>query len=424
MRAVRIALIVAAGLAVGADWPQWRGPDRTGVSAETDLLTKFPAGGPKLVWTYDKAGIGFSSVSVVGDRLYSMGQDDKDEYVFALDVKSGDQVWKQPVGANYQNRNGSGPRCAPTVDGDALYVLTAPGDLACLATADGKVRWTTNIEKKYKGKMMSSWGYSESVLVDGDLVLCCPGGDEGHVAAFAKKDGSLKWRSTGLSATAGYSSMIVSNAGGVRHYVQLTPDGLAGFAPKDGKVLWQLPMKGMRIAVIPTPIAHGDYVYGTSDYGYGCACAQVTSDGKGGLKAEKVYEGLKDMQNHHGGVVCVGDHIYGSSGNANGQKSLPLVCQELKTGKVVWKSNLEPSAIVAAGGHLYCYGQSTGVLACVKATPEGFTETGRFTIPKQSSLSKPRDAIWAHPVIANGKLYLRDQDLLYCFDIKPGPVTE
>lgn len=419
------ALVLSAGLAAAADWPQWRGPDRTGISSETGLLTRFPSGGPKLLWSSDKAGLGYSSFAVVGDRLYSMGQEGEEEFVFAMDAKSGERLWKQAVGAGYENEFGGGPRGTPTVDGDALYVFSAKGDLACLATKDGKVRWETNVQSKLKGKMMSDWGYSESPLVDGDLVLCCPGGDGGHVAAFDKKSGTLKWRSTDNSAKAGYSSLIVSNAGGIRHYVQLTPEGLAGFAPADGKVLWGLPMPGLRIAVVPTPVSQGDYVYGTSDYGGGCACVKIASDGAGGVKATKVYAN-KVMDNHHGGVVLVGDHIYGSHGNAHQKKTLPFVCQDLKTGKATWSKEgaIEPSAVIAAGGHLYCYGQSTGTVVVVKASPEGFAETGRFTIPKQTSKRQPRGAIWPHPVIANGKLFVRDQELLYCYDLKPGATTE
>jgi outer membrane protein assembly factor BamB len=422
--ALGAGLLFAAGATPAADWPQFRGPHRDDICAEKGLMKSFPEGGPKLVWTFEQAGIGYSGFSVVGNRLYSMGDEGKEEFVFALDTTTGKEVWRQAIGKSYSNGYGGGPRCTPTVDGDALYVLGANGDLACLAAADGKVRWKTNLEKDYKGQMMSGWGYSESPLVDGDQVVCTPGGEGGTVAAFDKASGKLRWRSTDLSAQATYSSIVVSEAGGVRHYVQLTKDGPAGFSPKDGKVLWHERVAVFRTAAIPTPVVHGDYVYVTSSYGTGCGLIKLTPDGNGGLKSEVVYTKPK-LENHHGGVVLIGEHLYFSAGNTNNRKPLPLVCQDFKSGKVVWQkdNSLEASGIVYADGCLYCYGQVTGALVCIAASPTGFVEKGRFTIPKETTRRSKQGGIWTHPVIADGKLYLRDQELLYCFDLRDSRVT-
>ncbi len=412
------AVAAWGGAARPADWPQWRGPQRDGRSTETGLLKSFPAGGPKLLWTFDKAGTGFSSPAVVGDRLYSVGDDGSQEFVFALDAATGKQLWRQPFGATFEVDHGGGPRGTPTVDGDALYVLGPLGDLACLATADGKVRWKVNLVRDLHGELMSHWGYSESPLVDGDQVVCTPGGEEGTLAALDKKTGQVRWRSTGLSAKATYSSIVISNAAGVRHYVQLTKDGPAGFSPKDGKVLWQEAVSQFEVASIPTPVVSGDYVYVTSSYGAGCGLVKLSADGRGGLKSEVVYANRRVIDNHVGGVILAGQHVFGSSGIANNVRSLPFVCQDFRTGKVAWQHTLEPSAPVYADGHLYCYGQNTGTIVCVEATPKGYVEKGRFTIPKQSADRDPSARIWTPPVIANGKLYLRDQELLFCFDLR------
>ena len=425
-------LFVAAGLAPAADWPQWRGLHRDDISPETGLMKSFPSGGPPLAWKSTEAGLGYSGVAIVGGTVYGFGstEDAEGEFVFALDSASGTQKWRSPIKnaqklSGFLNQWGGGPRCTPTVDGDRLYVLGSQGDLACLETADGKVVWQTNLVKDLKGKLMSKWGYSESPLVDGDQVVCSPGGDEGTLAALDKMTGKVKWRSTGLSAKATYSSIIIAEVGGIRHYVQLTADGPAGFSPKDGKVLWQEKVLNLSTAAIPTPIFHDDCVYVTASYGAGCGLVRLTPDGKGGLKAKVEYT-KKVIENHHGGVVLVGDHIYGTSGNIAGKKTGPFVCQEFKTGKVAWTEDkkLEPSSVIAADGHIYCYGQVTGTVACIEASPKGFVETGRFTIPQHSEKRKASGGIWTHPVIANGKLYLRDQELLFCYDLRDGRASK
>jgi outer membrane protein assembly factor BamB len=287
------------------------------------------------------------------------------------------------------------------------------GDLVCLEAATGKPIWQKSLVRDFGGGI-PNWGYSESPLVDGDQVVCSPGGQGGTLAAFDKETGQLRWRSTGLSAKAGYSSVVVSEAGGVRHYVQMTGDGVAGFSPKDGTVLWQQPDVAVnRTAVIPTPVVRGDHVFVTSGYGAGCGLIKLTADGRGGLKPEVVYKN-RNMVNHHGGVVLVGDHLYGYSDDGRQWR-----CLEFQTGKVVWGSNkLEKGAIGYADGKLFCYGEQTGTLVVVDASPDGWRESGRFTLPKKTSRRRPRGGIWPHPVVADGKLFLRDQELLYCFDVR------
>jgi outer membrane protein assembly factor BamB len=414
----RTLLILAVSLcapalpAAASDWPQWRGPDRTDVSKETGLLKTWPKEGPKLLWTNENAGAGYSSPAVVGDRIYCLGARDGTEVVYALDAGTGKELWSAPIAPMFGHERGDGPRGTPTVDGDALYAIGGQGELVCLETADGKVRWQTNLRKNLGGEMMSGWGYSESPLVDGNKVLCTPGGRRGTLAALDKHTGKVLWRSEDLTDKAGYSSMIAVEVGGVRQYVQSTGTAIVGVAAEDGRLLWRHVHKGFKTAVIPTPIFHDNCVYATSGYNAGCILLQLTADGKD-VHAKMVYENL-NMANHHGGVVLVGDYIYGHS------DSKGWVCQNFRTGRVVWSEmrKFDKGAVTYADGRLFCYSERDGTLAAVEATPKGWKETGRFKLPRQSTERKPQGRIWTHPVIANGRLYLRDQELLFCFDFK------
>ncbi|HLW67436.1 MAG TPA: PQQ-binding-like beta-propeller repeat protein [Gemmataceae bacterium] len=414
---VVVGLLATGALAGAADWPQWGGPDRNAVSKETGLLKAWPSGGPKLLWTYDKAGIGYSSPSIVGDTLYCLGGEGGKEFAFALDTKSGKQKWKVPLGSEYKNGYGGGPRSTPTIDDGSMYFLCADGGLYCLETTSGKQRWQVSLSRDLGGKMMSGWGYSESPLIDGDKLICTPGAGNGSMAALDKKSGKVLWRSNGLTANAAYSSAIVAEVGGIRHYVQMTREGLVGVST-DGKVLWQQNVCVNGVAICPSPIFSDNCVYITSDYGAGCALVKLTASG-GGIQSELVYNN-KNMQNHHGGVVLIDGYLYGCSGNVNNKKPrFDWECQEFKTGKVVWKDDqkFEAGSVVYADGYIYCYGQVKGNVVRIEASPKGWQENGRFTIPKETSIPRGTGQIWTHPVIANGKLYLRDQDLLFCYDI-------
>lgn len=395
------------------DWPQWQGPNRDNVSKETGLLRTWPKHGPKLLWKYEQAGAGYSGPAVVGDRLYSLGANDRNEFVFALNVKDGTRLWSTEVAPALRQDKGDGPRGNPTVDGDLLYALGGQGDLVCVETATGKKRWQKSLKKDLGGEMMSGWGYAESPLVDGDKVLCTPGGKQGTLAALDKKTGKVLWRSKGLTDKAAYSSIVVGQVGGVRQYVQLTKDGVVGVAADDGRLLWRYPEPGYRTAVIPTPIFHDGYVFATAGYGAGCDLIHLVPSG-GGAKAEKVYAN-KNLVNHHGGVVLVGEHLYGYSDGRG------WVCLDFQTGKVVWddKKDLGKGSLTCADGQLYCYAEDSGTLALVEASPAGWKENGRFPIPEKSTIRKRGGTkFWTHPVVANGRLYLRDQDLLFCFDVK------
>lgn len=395
------------------DWPQWRGPKRDNLSTETGLLKTWPEGGPKLVWTSDVVGLGYSGPAIVGDRLYTLGSDEKSDFVIAVDTKSGEKVWKSNIGPFVANNWGGGPRSTPTVDGDHLYALSSAGDLACLKTKDGKRVWSASLTSDLGGGK-PNWNYSESPLVDGEHVICSPGGNRGTLAALNKKTGKLLWRSIKLKDPAGYSSIVPTTVGGVKQYVQLTMKGIAGVSPKNGNLLWYYAHPKYKVAVIPTPIVYEDYVYAAVGYGAGDVLLKLSPEAKG-VKAEQIYsqDAMSVMDNKHEGYVLIGDYVYGWSDRGG------WTCQELKTGKTMWQSKkLGRGSIAAADGMLYCYSEDRGTVVLVEASPDGWKEQGRFAIPKQSDKRSRSGGVWTHPVIANGKLYLRDQELLFCFDVK------
>ncbi len=406
-----LALLLAAPMlrplsAADADWPQWRGPNRDGISTETGLLKTWPAEGPPLAWKIKGLGAGYSGVSVSKGRIYTMGDLADSSYVLALNEADGKQIWAAKVGRTGGGDGYPGPRCTPAVDGDLVFALGQFGDLVCVDAATGEARWRKHLVSDFGGKMMSGWGYSESPLIDGDRLICTPGGPRGTMIALNKKTGAELWRTTDLKESASYSSVVPVEMGGQKQYVQLTDASVFGVATDDGKLLWRGRRAG-RVAVIPTPVIHDHHVYVTSGYGVGCNLFSITAAG-GQFKADQVYANTV-MANHHGGVILLDNHLYGFSDGKG------WVCQEFATGKMVWseRQQLGKGAIACADGRLYLRSEDKGTLVLLEATPQGYKEAGRFEQPDRSDVKA-----WPHPVIANGKLYLRDQDVLLCYNVK------
>jgi outer membrane protein assembly factor BamB len=335
-----------------------------------------------------------------------MGAKDGGEHVISLDAQTGAQKWSVPLDNRvYPNNWGDGPRSTPTVDGDLLYTLSANGVLGCLAAKDGKILWKTDLVKDLGGKLQD-WGYTESVLIDGDKVICTPGGDQGTMAALDKKTGKVLWRSTGLKEAAQYSSPILITHEGKKQLVQLLTKKVIGVDPENGDVLWTANFPG-RVAVIPTPIYSKGYLYVTAGYGIGCRLLKL-----GGKEPEVVYEN-NNMVNHHGGVILVDGKLYGHSDKGG------WTCQDFLTGETVWKDeSLGKGGVGFAAGHLVCVDEKSGEVALVEASPSGWKEKSRFTLDPQTTQRKPQGKIWVHPVIVNGRLYLRDQELIHCYDVK------
>ncbi|HXG47674.1 MAG TPA: PQQ-binding-like beta-propeller repeat protein [Methylomirabilota bacterium] len=405
LRLLIMAASTAAGPLFAADWPQWRGPDRTGIASETGLLKEWPTNGPPLVWKAIGLGAGYSSVAVVGSRIFTLGDGADAAEVIALSTDDGSLLWRKPLGRPGGGGGYPGPRCTPTVDGDRVYALGQHGDLVCLRVADGREVWRKNLKSDFEGRV-GGWGYSESPLVDGDAVICTPGSPKGTLLALNKRTGETLWRSRELTDSADYTSVIVAEIDGVRQYIPLTQASVAGVAAKDGRLLWRAERKGAT-AVIPTPIYHDHHVFVTSGYGVGCNLFKVSST-NGHFTVEQAYAN-RDMVNHHGGVVRIGDHLYGYC-DRNGWS-----CLDFKTGRVLWSSKkLGKGAVVAADGHLILRSEgSAGTVALIEATPEGYREKGRFAQPDRSGKNS-----WPHPVVSGGRLYLRDQDVLLCFNLK------
>lgn len=396
-----LLLVIEAGAQTGGEWPQWRGANRDGISKETGLLKEWPADGPPLAWKATGAGRGYSSLAISKGRIYTMGLQGDREHIIALDVNTGKQVWATPHGASgFRNDRGDGPRGTPTIDGDRLYALGGNGDLSALDLKTGRVVWTMNVLQKFGGSNII-WGISESPLVIGEKLLVNAGGPGASVVALNKKDGSLIWKSQ--SDRAGYSSAIPIQVGGKTQVVFFTHQRGLGLDLETGNLLWDYPRAANNVANVATPIARGNRVFITSDYGNGGGLIEIKADGKGMTAAEVYF--TKEMRNHHSSAVLINDHLYGFSSSI-------LTAMRFDTGEIAWRDrSVGKGSLVYADGHLYCLSEN-GVVGLVEATPEGYREKGRFRIPQESLPT------WAHPVVAGGRLYLRDQDVIYAYDIR------
>ena len=400
----------------GSDWPQWRGPQRDGVSLETGLLKQWPAEGPKLVWQVNDIGDGFSTPAVVGKRIYLMSNRGmENEFVQALSTKDGKPIWTTRVGnVGNPDQNPSFPkaRSTPTVDGNFIYALGSDGDLACLETKSGKIRWQKSLRKEFGGQP-HDWAYAESPLVDGDVVVVTPGGAQATLLALNKKTGAVIWKSAVPGGdAAGYASAIVVQAGGRRQYVQFLSKGIVGVDAKTGEFLWRYKEVVKGPAQVFTPVAGNGYIYAGA-LSLGGGLVRLKSEGNG-VTAEQVYL-ERGLPNGFGGAVLVGDYLYGT--DAAGQA---LVASEFTTGKVKWKAeSFGRSSVASADGLLFVH-KWMGDLVLVEANPEGFREKGRFTPPNQPKRQTGQygDQAYEHPVIANGRLYIRDAETLWAYDIK------
>ena len=395
-----IALSASVTIQALEDWPQWRGPHRDGLSAEKNLLKSWPQDGPPLAWRVGGAGEGYSSFAVAGGRIFTLGARGDREYVVAFDAASGKRLWEVAHGSRFKNDRGDGPRSTPTVDGARLYVFGASGDLTSLDAASGKIAWMVNVIRDFGGRNIQ-WGFSESPLVSGDRIIICPGGNGSAIVAVNKANGRLLWKSEG--DTAGYSSAVLHEVGGVRQAIVFTGQRALGLDIDNGRVLWSYNRVSNRVANIATPIARGNHVFLSSDYGTGAALLELTPSA-GAIAAREVYF-TRDMRNHHASSVLIGDYLYGFS-------SAILTAMKFDTGEVAWRDrSVGKGSLVFADDRLYLFSEG-GVAALAEATPTGYREHGRFSLETGSLPT------WTHPVVSNGKLFLRDQDTVYAYDVR------
>jgi outer membrane protein assembly factor BamB len=368
-------------------------------------------------------GVGYGSPAVVDGKVYFLGSDSAKqtgtEFVTCLNAADGKPVWQTKLtttAGEYLDGWGGGPRCTPTVDDGMVYVLGATGDVAALTADKGDIKWTKNLVKDFGGGI-PKWGYSESVTIDGDNLICTPGG-KGGMVCLNKKTGETVWQCKELTDGAGYSSVVVAEVGGVKQYITQTMKSGVGVRAKDGKLLWQVGEIARATAVIPTPVVDADgYVFFTAGYAAGCECYKLSKDGDG-TKATKVYTKNMVLPNHHGGVSKVGDYVYGHSDGRGGLNA--WVCFDYKKGpdEPVWKEKgVGKGSMTVVGDSLVCYSEDTGKVARVKADPKAYEELGSFTIPAKSKIRPNQGKVWAHPVVSGGKLFLRDYELLYVYDV-------
>ena len=428
-RSIPVLALAALSLALSGsttadDSPQFRGPSRDGKSAEKGLWNNVQEQEPQLAWTAEGIGKGYASVSVVGDRIYTSGNSGKGQTITALSARDGKVLWSTPITTEDPKHSYDGARTTPTVDGTRLYAVASSGKIACLNTVDGKLVWERDFQD-WGGAMMSGWGFSESPLVDGDNVLCTPGGKKGVVVALNKQTGKEVWATTlpaygeekgrngaNLVDGAGYASIMISNGGGVKQYVQLVGRGVIGLRASDGQLLWRYAGVANQVANIPSVLVDGDFIFTSTAYDTGSALLKLSSAGNNEVKMTEVYQ-LKagELQNKHGGMVLVDGYIYCGDGNGSG---LPI-CIKLADGSKAWGPQRAPgsgeSSITYADG-VVVFRRQSGHIDLVEATPDQFKLIASFKPAFQEKES------WAYPVIANGQLLLREQDKLMCYKLK------
>ena len=405
MALVAALALTLAGVAGAADSPQFRGPNRDGKFPEEGLLKEWPAGGPPVTWVTEGLGKGYASPSIVGDTIYLPGMLDANRgFLFVLDT-AGNVKKKVPYGDETKDKQAPGSRSTPTIDGDRLYIISGFGVVTCFQLPACEIVWQVDTLKRFNGKNVS-WSIAESLLVDGDRLICTPGGSNASVVALDKMTGDTIWTSKGLSEASAYCSPDVFELGDRRLIVTMTAKVVAGLDAETGKVLWTHEHETDYDIHAVTPVFADGMLYYTAGYKSGGGMLQLSADGS---SATPVWTD-KTLDCQHHGVVLLDGYIYGTGHGS----SRDLICLELKSGKVMWTSEkaIRQGVVIYADGMLYVYeGPKEGVVSLVKATPKGFERTGSFTVTQGT------DKHWAHPAIANGMLYVRHGNALIAYNI-------
>lgn len=387
------------------DWPQWRGPERSGISKEKGLLQTWPADGPAIRWKASNIGTGYSSPSIVHGRVYLQTTRDNVELALVLDEKNGSKVWEVPIGKVGKNRGPDypGTRSTPTIDGDRVYCLASDGELTCLDIANGDTKWKKHLRQDFGGED-GNWAFSESILIDGDALICTPGGKSAGLAALNKMTGETIWKSTNPDGgNAEYASIMVVDKAPLKQYVTFLRKGLVGVDAKTGKSLWMYNKTIDQGANILTPVVAGDRVFSAGSR-TGGGLVQLKAEGDG-VTADQIYFERK-LTPGIGGAVMLDGYLYGTSPQA-------LFCVAFDTGAEKWTDRaVGAGSLCYADGRLYVRGHKGGEVALVEASSESYKEHGRLQQPDRSKMPA-----WPHPVVANGGLYLRDMETLFCYDV-------
>ncbi|MFO7973832.1 MAG: PQQ-binding-like beta-propeller repeat protein [Candidatus Hydrogenedentota bacterium] len=397
-----LVVVLIGSMAWGADSPRFRGPNRDGKFPETGLLKEWPEDGPPIVWAANGIGEGYASPSIVGDTVYVPGMQDGQGVLFVLDL-AGNIKGRHPYGPETTTKQAPGPRSTPTIDGDRLYLISGLGLVTCFQLPDCEILWQVDIIKRFEGKMIT-WSLAESPLIDGDNLICTPGGPDASVVALNKMTGDTVWTSKGWSEPSAYCSPDVFEVGGRRIIVTMTAKSVVGLDAATGEVLWSHFHETDYDIHAVTPVLEGRMLYYTAGYGSGGGMLLLSEDGSS--ITPKWSDKNLDCQHH--GIVLLDGYIYGT-----GHKGSKLICLELETGKLMWETReVRQGVVIYADGMLYVYeGPRTGVVSLVKATPEGFARTGAFKVTQGGGNH------WAHPVISGKRLYIRHGDALIAYDI-------
>lgn len=393
----------------GNEWPSFHGPDRTNKSSETGLLKEWPQGGPELLFTVSGLGEGFSSVSIADGMIFTSGTVDKQPYVFAFDLM-GKQVWKTPAGGSWSTTASyassyTGARSTPTYDEGVVYYLGEMGRLSAMDAETGKELWVKELAQEFDAPP-TEYGYSESVYIDGDRLYVRPAGKKGYKVCLSKRDGSLIWANTDIPGVEGYSSPVVHDFGGYRQVIGASSVGFYGVDAPTGRLLWNVDFINQHACNITDAVVSGGHVFVTGGYGRGSMMFSLNVSGDS-IVPEKVWE-FEPFDNHHGGVILHEGNLYGS-----GSQSKGWFCVDFLTGEQKWKATGEEAAITYADGMIYLLGQR-GTMTLVKATPEKYEAAGSFRVPEGG-----KGMCWAHPVVCGGRLYIRHDDRLFVYDVKP-----
>jgi outer membrane protein assembly factor BamB len=397
-------LATLTALAAGdAPWPQFHGPRRDNIARETGLLKQWPPDGPRLLWKFAGAGRGYACVSVAKGMLFTSGDFGEEEMVMALGL-DGQLKWKTPNGKAWRGAQ-PGARTTPTCDDGMVYQLNAHGNLVALEAATGKLAWSVDIREKFDATL-TLWGYAENVLIDGDKLFCTPGGAKGRVVALDKKTGRTLWANTEITDRQGYCSPILAESGGVRQLITLAHSSVFGVDVQTGKLLWSHPHESTCDQNVTSPIFHDGHVFVSSGHKAGARVVKLSADNRA---ARQVWFGTR-LDNCHGGVLLLDGHLYGSGCRLFNKG---LHCVEFATGSVLYTAReIGKTSVTFADGLLYCLGNEGDVML-VKVTPQAATIVSRFKLSRED-----KSPVLSHPVVCEGRLYLRHLDDLWAYDIR------